>query len=313
MAIELNLQGDCSDSLLGTGLASCVALYGDLTGIDLYTKGSFALDTTSGTFPDEAAYQLLVQGKSVFPLNDIFQFEQNTPDNELATSSRGIVKEIRTGKPQFSLTWSNGACFHAGLDDKRGNNLWDIAMKFETGVLYATNIAKSVLKPFTAGMFSPATYKVQQATDPDMSTAVFQYPSADEFNSRQVFFTWDEIGYDQTDTNGVLDATVAYTIAPSASTDFSASVKSKCNSSVVITGLDDINDWKLNGTQASATTISTVTFNTVTQAYDFVVSPILVSADTIELSLADVAATLDVAKNASGDFYQGQAPLATVA
>ncbi len=290
-----------------------MALYGDLTGIDLYTIGSFALDTTSGTFPDEAAYKLLVQGKSVFPLNDIFQFEQNTPDNELATSSRGIVKEIRTGKPQFSLTWSNGACFHAGLFDKKGNNLWDIAMKFETGVLYATNIAKSVLKPFTTGMFSVATYKIQQATDPDMSTAVFQYPSADEFNSRQVFFTWDELGYDQTDTNGVLDTTIENTIPASASTDFSASVKSACNSSVVITGLDDPNEWKLNGAQISPTTISSVTFNATTEEYDFVVTPILVSTDTVELSLADVAAVLDVAVNSAGDFYQGQAPLVTVA
>ena len=312
MAIELNLQGDCTSDLKGTGLDACVAAYGDLTAIGLYTKGSFALTIVSGTFPDETAYKLLIQEESLFPLLDIFNFEQNTPDNDLATSSRGIKKEIRSGKPEFSTTWSNGGCWGESLYDKKGTGLWDIALIFESGVLYGKNLAETVLKPFTNGMFSVSTFKLQQGTDPDMSTAIFQFTTANEFNERKSFFTFDELGYDMNEIDGVHNTEVAYTIAPSTSTDFSASVKSSCNSSVVITGLDDINEWKLNGTQASATTISTVTFNATTEEYDFVVTPILVTSDTIQISLADVAAVLDVAVNSSGDFYKGTAPLVTV-
>ena len=247
MAIELNLQGDCVSDLKGTGLDACVAAYGDLTGLGLYTVGSFALTVASGTFPAEAAYKLLIQGESLFPLLDIFNFEQNTPENELATSSRGVKKEIRAGKPEFSTTWSNGGCWHESLYDKKGTGLWDIALIFESGVLYAKNSSLTILKPFTTGMFSVSTFKLQQGTDPDMSTAIFQFPSSNEFNARKSFFTFDEIGYDMNDIDGVHNADVAYTIVPSAATNFSVSVKSSCNNSVVITGLDDPNEWKLNG------------------------------------------------------------------
>lgn len=310
--IELNLQGNCTTNFKGTGLDACVAEYGDLTGIGIYTKGSFALTIVSGTFPDEVAYKLLIQEESLFPLLDIFSFEQTTPDNEMATSSRGIKKEIRSGKPEFSTTWSNGGCWHESVYDKKGTGLWDTALIFESGVLYGKNSSETTLKPFTTGMFSVTTFKLQQGTDPDMTTAIFQFPNANEFNLRKSFFTFDEIGYDMNEIAGILNATVAYTIVPSAATDFSASVKSTCNSSVVITGLDNVTNWKLNGVQATATTISSVTFNVTTQAYDFVLSPTLVSADTIELELTDTVASLDVAINAAGDFFKGIAPLVTV-
>lgn len=312
MAIELNLQGNCTVDLKGTGLDACVAEYGDLTAISLYTKGSFALNIVSDTFPDEAAYKLLIQGESSFPLLDIFNYEQTTPDNTIATSTREIKKEIRSGKPEFSTTWSNGGCWHESVYDKKGTGLWDIALIFGSGVLYGKNTAETILKPFTTGMFSVSTFKLQQGSDPDMTTTVFQFTASNEFNLRKSFKTFVQLGYDMNEIEGVHNTTIENTIPATTATDFSASVKSSCNTSVVITGLDDPNEWKLNGIQASATTISTVTFNAGTQAYDFVVSPILVSSDTIQLSLADVSAGLDVAINAAGDFYKGTAPLVTV-
>lgn len=312
MAIQLNQQGDCTTNLLGTGLDACIKEYGDLVGIDLYLKGTFALNTTTDTFPNLVAYKLLIQGKTLFPINNIFDFEQTTPDNEIATSSRGIQREIRAGKPQFTTTWSNGGCFHESVFDKKGQDTWDIALKFETGVLFATNIAGTILKPFTNGMFSPASFKLQQAADPNMTTAAFQFPSAEEWNTRKVFFTFDELGYDQNTVNGVLNTTVEFPTAPAAGTTFSLSVLSKCNTSVVVTGLDDANEWKLNGVQASSTTISTVTFNITTNQYDFTVTPALIATDTLAPSLADVAAGFDVAVNTAGDLFQGQALLTTV-
>lgn len=306
MPVEFNLQGDCTVNLLGSGLDSCVALYGDLVGIDLFLKGTFAIDTTSGTFPDETAYKLRIQQKTLFPLNNIFEFEQTTPDNELATSSRGITKEIRAGKPAFSITWSDGGCFHEQVFDKQGQDTWDIAMKFEKGVVYAKNIAGTILKPFTNGIFSVGTFKIQQGTDPDQTIVNIQFPTAEEWNSRKTFYTWVAIGYDQSLINGVLNTIVDFEGSVTASTTFSVSVVSRCNESVIITGLDDPNEWKLNGAQASTTTISQVVFNAATNQYDFTVTPTLIATDTLQPSLADVTATLDVAINSAGDFYQGQ-------
>lgn len=313
MAIEFNLQGDCTNGTLGTGLDACVALYGDLTGMDLFPSGTFVKDTTVDSLPTETEYKELIQGKLLYPLNDIFDFDQTTPDNEIASSSRGVKKEVRTGKPEFSLMWSNGACFHQGVFDKRGTGRWDISLKFETGILFTRNIASTKLKPFDNGMFSVSTYKFQQGGDPDLTTVNIQFPTPDEFNKRQVFFTWEELGYDMTDTNGVLDAKLAFTTDPSASTMFSISVKSLCNESVVITGLELLaNGWAIGGVQASATTISTVAFNVATQSYDFVVAPTLISTDTIQISLADISGGFNVAENASGDLYQGSTVLFTI-
>ncbi|MCP4984859.1 MAG: hypothetical protein GY928_01980 [Colwellia sp.] len=311
MAIILNQQGDCASDTLGTGLAACVALYGDINGIDLWSP-SYTLDTTTESLPTESEYKELVQAKTVYPLNEMYDFDQTTPDNEVATSSRGVKKEIRTGKPEFSFIWSNGACFHQGVFDKVGQGRWAISMKFETGVLFTRNVAGTILKPFDNGMFSVNTYKFQQGTDPDLTTALVQFPSAVEFNSRQVFFTWDELTYDMNSVSGVLNAKLLYTTDPTAATTFSVSVTSLCNESVIITGLEDTNDWVLGGTQASPTTISTVTYNAGTDSYDFVLDTALISTDTVQPSLADVSGGYDVAENASGDLYQGTAALFTV-
>ncbi|MGR3218465.1 MAG: hypothetical protein ACUZ8H_01425 [Candidatus Anammoxibacter sp.] len=311
MAIEYNQQGNCTTNYLGTALDACVALYGDLVGIDLYTRGSFSLVLASGTFPDLAAYKLLIQGQTLFPLNDLFDFEQNTPENEVANSSRGIKKEIRAGKPEFSLTWSNGGCWHETIFGKKGQNIWDIAFKFEAGILYAKSSDLLNLKPFKMGMFSPETFKVQQGTDPDMTKVLMQLPSAIEWNQRKSFHTWVDIGYDQNDVEGVHNAGIVLDAIPPG-TDFSLQVKSLCNTDVLIAGLDDVNEWLINGVQATATTISTVTFNAVTNKYDFVVTPTLIATDTIQPSLADVGATLDVAVNAAGDFYKGKSNLIVV-
>lgn len=312
MAIEFNLQGDCDNDTLGTGLDACVALYGDLNGIDLFPAGTFSLDTSIDSLPTETEYKELIQDKKIYPLNDLYDFDQTTPDNEIASSSRGIKKEVRTGKPEFSLMWSNSACFHQSVFDKRGTGRWDISMKFETGILFTRNIGSNKLKPFNNGLFSVGTYKFQQGGDPDLTTVFIQFPTPDEFNKRQVFFTWDELGYDMGDTNGVLNAKLKFTIVPTASTDFSISIKSLCNESVVITGLELPNDYLLGGIQTSPTTITSATFNVATQAYDFVVAPALILTDTVQISLADISGGFNVAENVSGDLFQGSTPLVTV-
>lgn len=308
--ITLNLQGSCITRARGTGLGDCVKQYGDLLGIDIYRKG-WSLDTTTDTLPNEAGYKALIQSEQVYPLNDLYSFEQNTPDNEFATGSTGKMSEIRAGKPQYSITWDLGACFHKGLYDKRGQNRWDIAFKFETGVLFASNVDGSKLKAFDNGMFSVATFKVLQGTDPEMSTVTFQLPTAIEFNERQVFYTWDALGYDMNNVNGVINAHLEYQTTPVAGTTVSVKVLDDCNRSVSVLGLDDPSNWALGGTQISATTISGVAYNATTEAYDLTLDTPLVSTDTVQPKLVDGAD--DVAENSSGDLYKGQAPLATIA
>lgn len=309
--INLNAQGNCASDVKGTGLAACVKEYGDLRGIDLYPKGYF-VNLATGSYPTEAEYEAMVQNGELYPLNNLYDFEQATPDNDIATSSTGIKKQIRSGKPEYSITWSDGGCYHRGVYDKKGFNRWDIVFKFESGVLYTYNASETELKAFAAGMFDVNTFKFQQGTDPDMTTVNFQLTKVNEMNLRQNFVTWDALGYDMTEVNGVLDVDVAFVGTPSAGTDFVVSVKSSCNADASIESLTELDNWLLGGTQASSTAISAVSYNSANEEYTITVDTPLVSADTIVLSLKGASGE-DAAKDAAGNFFKGSTSSATIA
>jgi len=308
--ITLNTQGSCTTDQRGTGLGDCVKQYGDLLGIDAYNKG-WSLNTTTDTIPTEAEYKALIQKGVIYPLNNLFNFEQQTPDNEFATGSTGKKSEIRAGKPEYTITWDEGGCFHKGLFSLRGKNRWDIAFKFETGVLFATNVSESVLKSFDTGMFSVSTLKFQQGTDPEMSMATFQFNSAVELNSRSVFYTWDDLGYDMNSVDGVINANVSFNSTPVAGTSLEVKVLDDCNRSVDILGLTDANNWVVEGVQASTTIVSAVSYN-AGGYYDITLDVALVSTDTIKLSLGDVALGYTSAESTSGDLYKGATSTETI-
>ena len=311
MAIVLNTQGSCASDTRGTGLGDCVKQYGDLLGIDAYNKG-WSLNTATDTLPTEAEYKALIQEGVLYPLNNLYNFEQQTPDNEFATGSTGKKSEIRAGKPEYTITWDEGGCFHKGLFSLRGKNRWDMAFKFETGVLFASNVAETSLKAFDNGMFSVATMKFQQGTDPEMSMATFQFNSAVELNSRSVFYTWDDLGYDMNSVSGVVNANVEFNTTPIAGTSLEVAVLDDCNRSVEILGLTDANNWVVGGVQASATVVDSVVYN-AGGYYVLTLDVALISTDTIEISLGDVALGYTSAESTSGDLYKGNTSTETIA
>lgn len=309
MPVSVNLFGDCTSAVRGTGLGNCLKEFGDVVGVDIITKG-----TTWSSDPTEQSYKDDIQGLVSFPLNNVYNFEQNTPDNDQSTGNTGLKNDIRAGKPEFAFMFDAGYCFHKNIYDKGGKNKWDLAIKFETGILYASNVAETEIKGFDVNLFSVSTFKFQQGTDPEMTTVNVQFSNATELNQRGVFYTWDELGFDGTLQNGAINAHLEYQTAPTATTTVSVKVLDECNRSVNVLGLADPNEWGLGGTQASSTTITGVVYNSSTEAYDLTVSPTLVSADTVQPFLQDVSGSWSsVAENSSGEFYKGQAPSATIA
>lgn len=86
--INLNAQGNCASDVKGTGLAACIKEYGDLLGIDVYPKG-YSVDLATGDYPTESEYETMIANGEVYPLNNLYDFDQVTPDNDIATSSTG--------------------------------------------------------------------------------------------------------------------------------------------------------------------------------------------------------------------------------
>jgi hypothetical protein len=206
--------------------------------------------------------------------------------------------------------FTGGGCLHKSLWDKRGQDRWDVGILFETGVLLATNSAQTKVSGFDAGMFAVSTLSIQQGTDPQMSTAELQLKDSNEFNALHTFFKYDEIGANLADVGGVVETKITYDPNPSAATTVDVKVVSACNTGDVILGLDDAANWNLGGVQATSTTISGVTFDADTGVYTITVSPILVDDDTVAPKL--VSGADDVAEDALGNLFKGQAALFTI-
>ncbi len=309
--INFNTFGDCDSDVLGSGQGSCdITSFGDPTGIVIFNKG-WSLDASSDTL-DEATYKTQLKSLSAFPFLPLYNFEQNTPENEKNTSSTGVLTEIRAGKPQFSFMFDKGGCFHKSLFDKSGKNRWDLGIVFDKGVLLASSQDKSKLLAFDMGMFSVETFKLIQGTDPQMSTAILQLLDAVQFNKQHEFFDWETLGFNMNRIDGVIETSLSYSTAPSAATTFSVKVVGACNNSEVITGLDDAAEWRLGGVQAAATAIQSVAYNTDTESYDFTLDVALQAADTIQPELYNTANDHKVVEDAIGNMFKGKAVLATI-
>jgi len=313
MAIILNQQGDCeSDTIRGMGVGDCTKERGEPVGFDLYPK-RWSLNIASGTLPTEDEYKGFIQGGTIYNFNDSFMFDNLTPANGAETSDRGVKKTNLLGLPEFQFDFVNGYCFHTNAFDKRGFNRWDVVIKYEAGMLFTYDIGQTKIGGFDCGDFNIETFTEKKGTDSSKTSIMFQFKNALEYNTRGTFYTWDELGYDATQIDGVLNAKLSYSTAPTAATTFSVKAVNDCNGSVNVLGMTDANNWFLGGVQASATTINTVAYNAETNSYDFTLDTALVVGDTIQPSLGDVTNSYSAAVNASGQFYKGSAPLSTVA
>ena len=307
--INIYATGCTTASNSGTGQGACdLASFGDFRGMDITENGN-TFTIASDVFLTKHRTNIL--SKKTFPLTDLFNFEQNTPDNEVATSSIGIKYEIRAGKPEFTLTYTKSACFHRSVFEKKAHAKWGAKFYFDKGVLLAKSVDGTKLKEFDCGMFSVGTLKLQQGTDPQQTKVMFQLTNAEEFNTRWVFLSWEEVGADLNDENGVIETVVEYVGATTANgaTTTVVDVKSACNGSA-IAGLTGSTKWKIGGTQASATTISNVTESATVVGRYTITHTALAEDDTIQPTLNN--GTYDAVEDVLLNKYAGKATLRTV-
>ena len=307
--------GDCESDTLGTGSGRCdIRSFGDPRGIILFQKGwSLPVGADLAATLTETIYKSQLAQLIAFPLTELYNFEQPTPENEKNTSSTGILTEVRAGKPQFSFMYDKGSCFHKALYDKRGKNRWDLGIIFETGVLLASNQAATEIRGFDMGMLSVETFKFVQGTDPEMSTAMIQLVDADQFNDKHEFFTFDALGFNMNLIDGVVELSLSYNVAPTATTSIVLDVVGSCNADELVAGLDDAANWRLGGTQASATTIDSIAYDAVNGRYTLTLTPTLATGDTVQPELFNSTDSVRVVEDATGTQYKGRAPLATIA
>lgn len=299
-------------NLLGTGSDEC-----DLTSLDDVIGGALTTKDVAWTIASDpflTTYKENVRKKKIFPMTSLYNFEQSTPDNEIATSSIGVKFEIREGKVEMSLIFNKSHCFHSSLFTKKAFKKWNLLLFMKNHTLGTTSIDGTKFKGFDMGMFSVSTFKVQQGTDPQQTKVTFQFTEqgTKEWNSRMKAIPNEEVAAELNSIDGVIETQITYVTAPAAGTTVVVDVKSNCNGTPK-TGLTTANSasWILGGTQATPRTITTVAESaTVPGRYTLTLSGALVTADTVQPRFGN--ATEYATEDILGNMYAGQALVGTV-
>ncbi len=301
--IDINKFGLCAEDVLGTGQGECpITDFGDLKGLGLLkkaTKFNLATDTLN-----EATFRALITDGKLHQLVNSYAFEDTTPENERSTSSDGLMQTIREGKPMYSFTFKKGMYNAKAMQSLKGNNRWDAYFYFSEGLLVALDTAGENLKGFNGSMFDVDSYKFKQGSETEFSKVSLQLSDAKEFNQRFVFFTWDELGFNALEIEGVIEANVSFNVAPVAGSTITVKVSDANNRSISYASLfDSAANWKvlLNGVANVVTSVS-VSSDILTLTLDDSIA----STNKVEVSLNGIIADLEM------KYYKSNTAIATI-
>lgn len=288
---------DCTTGFLGSGQRNCVlSKLGDVMGFVLLNTSNDTKWNNNTPLTKEAYMDILKEMKA-FPYLRNHEFTDNTPDNEVNTSSLGLNSVVRQGLPLYQMLFTKGTCFHKSLYDKR-NRHWQIAIIFSGGILL-TQTADNTVRGFNISPLNVETYRLQTGTDLERSIVNIQLQDADEFNARNTFYTWESLGFDLREIEGVIDVEIEVVNSISGANEVQVSVTSKCNDNDVILGLDDEAYWIVSGE-----TVTSVTQDADTGVYTLTLSGNLpvTGETTIKLSQGGV----DVIEDLAGELLKGK-------
>lgn len=313
MPVVINNFGNCVTSVDGTGTTSCDFLsFGDLLGQGVLRKGENFAITNGSVAIDEAVFDGLIQDRKLHQLINRMNFTQDTPENEVFTDPTGLESSIRDGKPKLTVGYNRGGENAKNIHSLRGDNRWDMFLYFTNGILMTTDSAGTIAKGFDVGRFDVSTLKFLAGTDPQQVSTMVQFTRANEFNKTHLFIRWEELGFDASLKDGVVDCIVKVVTPPTNSgTTMSVKLTSASNTGNVLEGFDNVLNWATGGVQATPKAApSAIVFNANTGNYDMTFASAFVTGDTYQPRLRDL--NKDVAVDAIGKFYAGKATLGTI-
>jgi len=172
-------------------------------------------------------------------------------------------------------------------------------------LLVALDTAGENLKGFNGSMFDVDSYKFKQGAETEFSKVSLQLADAKEFNTRFVFFTWDELGFNALEIEGVIETVLSFNAAPVAGSTITLKIADANNRSISYAALfDDAAHWKVlvDGVANVVTTVSIageVVTLTLTSA--------LVSTDVVTVSLNGIVEDVEL------KYYKSNTVTATIA
>lgn len=308
-------MNEFSSSICGTnndGLAQGACdptQYGRFLGMGALTAAT-KIPIASLTLP---YMENLVKQRKLRQLTDLYDATMDNATNGTATSGLGVLIQTSQSKPSFGLVYTKGTCVHRGLYNMRGQGQWAWLWYFESGLGIWVDAAKENFVGLKSGMFSVDSWTPQIGDEPMKSTAMMQITDPDQYNTRFVFKTWNDLGFNLNDLQDVINVSIKYVGEVEAgATEIEFDVVSAC-SGTAISGLTAESGvlFTLGGTQATPATITAIAESTtVSGRYTATIDEALADNDTIQIGTSD--GTYTVIEDIDGVLYSGTAAVETV-
>lgn len=313
---NINSYGSCNSGFKGSGTLFCDKSYwGTLKAKALVPKGSFKFDITDGAVSiTETEWDNKIKSNKLFPYIGLYDYDSTGNENGVNTSSTQVERTTQQGLVKLEWMYVDGNCRHASLYDKRGFQKWDLILIYANGIRIAHNFDKTEASAFDGGNFAVQTETIAKGDDLQTSSCSMQLLDPDEFNERNVFLTWEQLGFNALKKQGFNDVSIVLDAVASGETDLTVSVASSCNGDSLILGIDDIDRFRIKKTTvAGVSTIeipNDVSYDVANNKYVVTSPNVTVSTDKIVIFTND--GTYDVIEDAEGIKYKGTSNTVTV-
>lgn len=294
----------CGDSdKQGTEVLTCNLIdFGNARGGSLWEKGTKTLIASFS----ETEFDKLILSRKIHQFGNLFGFKQTNAKNEVATSD--TKKEVTTQKGLSKIEFENinNPCLHKALYMMAGQDKYDLVLYFDEGVLIWTDSKKLNFKGVSGGRFDVANLDLAMGTNPMKSMAEIQLDNPNEYNTRFVFKTWADLGFDALEKRGVIDTNLTIIGTPTATaTTITIEVNTSCGNSPIV-GLDDVTLVKFGVKGTTSATVTAVSAVLGSNKYVLTLSSGGIGANkTAQFYLTDGTGMYNVATDIDGRNFAG--------
>lgn len=265
------------------------------------------LDSSSDTL-DLAYFTEQVQMQNYIPFNGSVNYTQNTPEPTVQEFDSGAKLVVRNGKPELVFDYIKGKIWDGIAHSYNTNNKDAVFLTFDNGAILVAN-NNGILNGFNLQMQNAASFMFKTGSEVARTQITIQLKDENTFNNDFAIITADQLGFDIEDELPEVMEVNLVADAPAAGANLEVAATARVNQGSNILGLG-ATEFRLI-VDGSAATISTVTYNDVSNKYVIEPSSAFTAGQEVYAELYDTANSRAVA-NLDGQLYKGTSNTVTV-
>ena len=293
-------QKNCGTSVKNLGVSDCILQNGRITGM-FATAPSWSVDTATATFT-QTEINDLVQSGTFIPIMGAVEVVNSTPEPTTEEYQGGVMSVVRNGLPMFVYKFLKGWAYARALYSMNSFQAYKVLLVFEDGSI-AGVLDGTILRGYDLGMLNTNTYFHTDGNVSGFVNTTIQLTNANQYNLHTGVIDRTALGFD---ANTVFPITDVVLTARADVSDAKVYFKAKMamNQANNLLGIAVANlKLVVNGIAGTITALS-LTYNTVTEEWEFTPTTPLVVSDIVSVQLYDVVNSVDVAKIGQ-KYYKG--------